>query len=114
MRRPEFGEEVAAQDFIFLGSDGDRREVKIRIGKPYEVSAIEWACPSEILGYEPRYPDAHGGSSLQAICLAVLLLRSRVEDFMSKGGRVLGLEDNLEWDSKGIAATFGASGANAA
>lgn len=107
MRRPEFGEVVAAAEFVFQRADGDKRPVQIRIGAPYAVSAVEWACPSEILGYEPRYPDASGATSLQALCLAVGLVRSRVEDFMAKGGRVVDVEDDFEWDAKGIAATFG-------
>jgi len=107
MRRPEFGDVIASADFLFVTPDGDRREVTLRVAKPYEVSSIEWACPSEIQGHEPRYSDAHGGSSLQALCLAIALVRSRVENFISKGGRVFGREDDLEWDPRHVMAVFG-------
>ena len=78
------------------------------------MSSDEWACPVEILGFEPRYPDAHGGTSLQALCLAIMLVRSRVEDFISKGGKVLDIVGGHEWDVKSIAAVFGSTGMNAA
>ena len=110
MRRAEFGEVVATAEFVFQRADGDKRAVQIRIGAPYAVSALEWACPAEIVGYEPRYPDVSGATSLQALCLAVGLVRSRVEDFMAKGGRVIDTEDDVECDAKDIAATFGVFG----
>jgi hypothetical protein len=107
MRRAAFGEVVAAAEFILQRADGDRRQVQICIGAPYAVSAAEWACPAEIVRYEPRYPDVSGATSLQALCLAVGLVRSRVEDFMTKGGRVIVTEDDVTCDADDIAATFG-------
>jgi hypothetical protein len=75
------------------------------------LSSVEWACPVEILGFEPRYADAHGGTSLQALCLAIMLVRSRLEDFILKGGRILDVDGTHEWDAKSIAAVFGTIGA---
>lgn len=114
MRRENFGDDVASEEFVFLSRDGASRRVKVRIGMPYEVSSDEWACPVEIVGFEPRHPDARGSTSLQALCLAVTLVRSRVEDFISKGGKVLDIDGRCEWDAKSLAAVFGAMGVNAA
>jgi hypothetical protein len=78
------------------------------------VSPREWACPVEIRGFERRYADAVGGDSMQALCLATWLLRSRFKDFLSKGGRVLDAEDGSVWDPLGVMAIFGAPGGDAA
>lgn len=114
MRRADFGDVVASAEFLLLDRDGSNRRASLRVGRPYEVSSDEWACPVEISGFEPRYSDAHGGTSLQALCLAIMLARSRVQDFISKGGKVLDVDDGHEWDAKTIAAVFGTRGLSAA
>lgn len=110
LRREEFGEDVALAEFDLQPSGGTKKRVAVRIGKPYCISAQEWACPVELRGHEPRYPDIRGGDPLQALCLALSLIRSRLEDFMSKGGKVLHVEDGLEWGAVELAATFGRVG----
>ena len=51
---------------------------------------------------------------MQALCLATWLIRSRFEDFIAKGGRVLDPKDGSEWDVRGVMATFGPVGGAAA
>lgn len=107
MRRKVFGPEVASCEFVFQSKAGAKRRVRARVGKPYRVSSREWACPVEIRGFERRYVDARGGASMQALCLATWLIRSRLEDFIAKGGRVLDVEDGSDWDARGVMAIFG-------
>jgi hypothetical protein len=112
MRREEFGEEVSASVLVFQFPDGTSRPVKLRVGKPYQVSAVEWACPVEISGFERRYVDVRGEDSMQALCMAISLIRMRLEDFLEKGGKVLGVDDLREWDPRALWATFGRVGFN--
>jgi len=93
LRREEFGEEVASFQFVFQLLDGSRRPVQLRVGKPYMISTIEWACPVELNGLEPRYPDIRGGGSMQALSLALELIWRRLQDFLEKGGKVLDAEN---------------------
>jgi hypothetical protein len=109
LRRRLFGAEVAGSDFVFRAKRGAKRKVRVRIGKPYEVSSVEWACPVEIRGFEPRYPDMRGVDSVQALCLALAAARARIEDFIDKGGRVLDVGDRSEWDRRALMAAFGAT-----
>ena len=88
LRREEFGQEVGASDYIFQLSNGTQRRVRLRLGKPYFIAGGEWACPVEIQGFEPRYPDIRGNDSMQALGLAIGLVRKRVQDFLDKGGTV--------------------------
>ena len=89
LRREEFGEEIATSEYVFQFSDGSRRPVRLRVGKPYMISTSEWACPVELKGFEARYPDIRGNDSMQALSLALSLVWRRLEDFLQKGGRVL-------------------------
>jgi hypothetical protein len=108
--REEFGEATGEFEFIFQAVDGTRQRVTLRVGKPYLAAPGEWACPGELSGFEPRHPDMRGVSSMQALCLAISLLRSRVEGFLAKGGKVFDVADGTEWDARGISATFGRVG----
>ena len=110
LRREDFGEEVALTEFDLQFPAGTKRRVTVRVGKPYRISAHEWACPVELRGHEPRYADLRGVDSVQALCMAISLVRSRLEDFIDKGGKILHVEDGSEWDAAALAATFGRVG----
>jgi hypothetical protein len=109
LRRRLFGPEVASCEFVLKARDGAAKRVRARVGKPYKVTSGEWACPVEVRGFESRYPDIRGGDSMQALCLATSLIRSRFEDFFSAGGKVLDVETGSEWDLPSVMATFGAT-----
>ena len=106
--RKRFGPEVARCQFVFA-SEGQKRRVRARVGKPYRVSAREWACPAEIRGLERRYPDIRGGDPMQALCLAIRLLRDRFEAFIEDGGRILDIDEGSEWSLDTVMATFGSN-----
>jgi hypothetical protein len=44
---------------------------------------------------------------MQALCLATSLIGMRFEDFLSKGGRILDVEGDSEWDLRAVMAVFG-------
>ncbi len=106
-RRQIFGDVVGMAAFDFQPVGGNKVRVCLCVGTPYQVSDAEWACPVEIRGFEPRYADARGGNSMQALCLAIFLLRSRVESFVAKGGQVLNIDDGSVWHDRGLGAIFG-------
>jgi len=107
LTRKEFGEETGVSELVFESADGVKRRVTLRIGKPYFVADSEWACPVDLSGFERRHADIRGGDSMQALCLAISLLWSRVEDFRAKGGRILDTEDGSEWGPRELGAHFG-------
>jgi len=107
LRRKAFGSEVAASDFIFQSIDGVKRRVRARVGRPYREAPLKWRCPSEIRGFERRYPDFTGVDSMQALTLAMAALRARIEDFLDKGGRVLDVDSGSEWPRRVLLDTFG-------
>ena len=44
---------------------------------------------------------------MQALCLAISLLRRRLEAFIREGGKVLDASDGSEWPPEAIATKFG-------
>lgn len=112
LRRENFGEEIGVAEFSFESPDGTARMVTLRVGKRYLVSDAEWACPVELSGFEPRHPDMRGGSSMQALCLGISLIRRRVDDFLAKGGKIFHVQDGSECEGSSFRAIFGSIGSN--
>jgi hypothetical protein len=79
---------VAEERLVGLEPSGARVQVIAAIGLPYQVSPDEWACPVSLAGLHDRLHDIHGGGSLQALCLAVSLLRQLLTGFVEGSGRL--------------------------
>jgi hypothetical protein len=107
LRREDFGEEIATSKYVFQLADGSKRPVRLRVGKPYMISASEWACPVELKGFEKRYPDIRGSDSMQALSLALSLLWRRLEDFLKNGGKVLEAGGGPEYKLEDLRAILG-------
>jgi hypothetical protein len=82
---------IAKETFIGRRAEGDAFEIHVEIGVPYpwHGSDDEWACPVKIDPLYPNLRDIHGGSSLQALCLALRLTKSLLDDFVEKGGKLI-------------------------
>ncbi|WP_457322300.1 hypothetical protein [Stenotrophomonas sp. P5_B8] len=68
--------------------DEDAFMINIQIGTPYQVGddPMEWACPVAVLPLYKKLHDAHGVSSLHALCLASSLALEVLQGFKEKGG----------------------------
>jgi hypothetical protein len=87
VQRTEFGAVIASMHFVLKSADGRVCDVNLKLGAPYHVGETTWACPCELEGLEPRYPDMHGEGSLQALCLALALVQNRLRDSIEDGWR---------------------------
>ena len=63
-------------------------EIELRIGVPYPVSDVEWACPVGLSGLHDRLRDQHGIDSWQVLMLAQRLARTLLQAFVEDGGRL--------------------------
>ena len=82
--------------------EGDHREVVVEIGRPYQAAEGEWACPVKIRGLYDHLCDIHGQDSLQALCLAVSLVRSLLTGYVEGGGRVMFPNTECAYDLNAI------------
>ena len=81
---------IAKQDVLVIRPGEEPFQVSIQIGTPHEVGdqPEEWACPVAMQPLYKRLHPAHGGSSLQALCLAASLVLDLLLGVREKGGRV--------------------------
>ena len=86
---------VAERPLIQVDSTGNRVEFTLKIGRPYQVSAGEWACPIEAAALQPEFLDIRGDDSFQALTLAQWFLCDLMVHHTNNGGSYL-WPDSLE------------------
>lgn len=98
---------IAVLELTWVRPDGSQSPVTAKVGHPYLVAGTEWACPCALDGIDGAYPDIRGEGSLQALSLALGLLRQRLVHVLSDGGHLLDRLDGQPFDRERLAATFG-------
>ena len=89
---------VATTTIDCVKSSGEHIQVIIEIGRPYNVSEGEWACPVAMRGLYNRLPDIRGVDSLQALCQSASLVRLLLTGFIEDGGKIFYLNSDSEYD----------------
>jgi len=100
-------EVVASTDLLCVRPDGESVRVSAALGRPYQTSAGDWACPVALSGIHDSLSDAHGVDSLQALCLAATLLRELLARELERGCKLLYQNGGEEFP---LDATFSAVG----
>jgi hypothetical protein len=78
--------DVVARTELRHRADGEPdRDVRIEIGRPYQATSGEWACPVSIHGLHPDLPAVRGEDSLQALALALDLVRKLLHQAVERG-----------------------------
>lgn len=75
----EIKTEVACRNLVFVGPNGNREAVKLRVGLPYEMEVDTWCCPYEFLSesHSKRFGMV-GIDSLQALELTMKTLAAEI------------------------------------
>lgn len=102
---------VTTAHFVLSQPGREARRVTVLIGRPYVVGEHEARCPVELRGFEPQYPDICGTDTLQALCLALTLVRRRLEDALDKGCTLSAAEGGEPYQREDVAALFSGVGA---
>jgi hypothetical protein len=78
--------ELIASTYLYGQRPGEARfKISVEIGRPYQGEGGEWRCPVALRPF-PAFPDVAGEDSLQALCLAISLVRETLEFFRDDGG----------------------------
>jgi hypothetical protein len=81
---------IAQAPVIWLHPDGRSVLGRIAIGLPTTITeGVEADCMIALDGFEYQPGPLKGSTTLQAMLLAIQFVASRIEDFLTKGGRVL-------------------------
>ena len=100
---------IASEELVWLKADGGEVKVVARVGIPYKDDEDLYRCPVELDGVDSRYLDIAGQGSMQALCLALSLLATRLTHLLEDGERFVYAADRSPWDASALAATFGRS-----
>ena len=105
---------VIEQNFNARTPKGDKTGIGVVIGTPYLGADGIWACPVPTPGLDGEYPDIRGDDALQALCLALSLVRQRLTHFLENGGRLFeGDGKNAsEWNLEILNSMFSGVGRN--
>ena len=94
---------VAHQTIAAVRANGECITICLEIGIPTRVQNAEgveeWACPVSLKPLYSKLHDAHGGSSLQSLCLALSLALDLLDKVREDGGKLFyddGTELSLE------------------
>ena len=77
---------IAERTMLFKSKNGDTTSVNIRIGKPYPVGDLEWACPVRLDGLYNNLAAQSGIDSLQSLNLAIRLANDLLLGLEEDGG----------------------------
>jgi hypothetical protein len=79
----------AREQVVCVEPDGARKLVTIEIGVPQALGEHQAQCPVRLKGLYDDLGAVGGGSTLQALSLALLLVGNLLTRFVQRGGRVL-------------------------
>ncbi len=79
---------IATESMVLTTADGERKTITVMVGRPY-ADGEAFRCPVKVTGLEPQYVDIAGETSLQALCLALRLVRQRLEHQLETGSSLL-------------------------
>ena len=91
---PNFPEPIATEEITWVRKDGSTSQIKVFIGRPYQLEDGDWACPTLLDGVDSRYPDVMGSSSVQSLSLAIRLVATRIFHLLDDG-ETLFFKDDL-------------------
>jgi hypothetical protein len=84
---------IAFRKLKAVDAKGKAFDLEIIVGHPYEVDEHEWSCPVTLKGLYKLGPIS-GVDSLQALMLALGLVKSLLDDFCEKGGKIYYLNED--------------------
>ena len=84
--------DIIASDSLYGKRAGeDRFVISIEVGRPHKfggTSPTEWVCPLRVDPFFSSGSKIHGEGSLQALCLAVEMVRFLLANFLEEGGDI--------------------------
>jgi len=80
---------IATLQMIQMDSGGERKPVRVEIGKPHYDKRGSWACPVLITNIDDKVREIHGEDSMQALCLGVQFVHRMLLSVRERGHRLL-------------------------
>jgi hypothetical protein len=99
----ELGDVILERDFEAWDADGNRRPVKLRIGRPFQVTdsngQIMWRCPFQVLGVgRERIEKAPGFDSVDATLNALLMVEHNFRSYIPRYAQRITWREMDDWN----------------
>ena len=108
MNKTPITDPIAVQELLWIRKDGKEVLITAKVGRPYRVDDDTWACPSELCGVEKQYFDISGVGSMQALGLAMGLIKTRLGHLLEDGESLCYPGDKKSmFDNRCLDAVFG-------
>lgn len=84
---------IAGRTIYAIDKDSRGFEIQLMVGKPYQISQTEWACPVAMIGLHGVFPDMRGVDSWQALMVSLKLIGDLLTYFVEDGGKLYSEKD---------------------
>lgn len=81
-------ETIAEREIFVISPEGEKKILRVAVGKPYRVDDVSWACPVKVEGLHKKLHDVVGIDSWQAIGLAFSLVRQLLGYYLEDGAEL--------------------------
>jgi hypothetical protein len=90
---------VTVLELVEVADSGKQTPIRVEVGQPYSNpdSHGEWICSVLVRGIDHKAKNIYGAHSLQALCLGLAYVRSRLETVLKRGSRLVDLEENNDF-----------------
>jgi hypothetical protein len=96
---------IATLELVELTPGGERRAIRVEVGRPRIDPGGSWVCPVLITAIDAKVRDIHGADSMQALCLALGFAHRILQSVLDRGSRLVdGSEEEGDFP---LAAYFG-------
>lgn len=79
---------VAEKALVAESPEGDRRPIKVTIGRPFKVAEHTWSCPLNLEGLG-AVSDGLGTDSWHALTVAIGVARQQLAHRVATGDRII-------------------------
>lgn len=80
---------IASLELVALRPDGVRKPIHVQVGRPHPDGKGTWACPIFTEGLDDKPRNIYGEDSMQALCLALRMVRFHLAEVLRCGSRLV-------------------------
>jgi hypothetical protein len=88
---------IASLELIDLASDGQRKSIRVEIGRSPLDERGSRVCPVLLTTIDQTTRDIYGEDSMQALSLGVRFVHSMLQSVIDRGHRLLDTHDDTEF-----------------
>ena len=88
---------IATLELVEVAADGSRIPLRIELGQPRPDGRGAWACLVSVDGYDRHAKDIYGEDSLQALCLAMRMVRLHLDCSLERGSRLVHTDEDIDF-----------------